>query len=255
MGLARTSGHGAICARHNAVVSATETRGEGELGNAPVKLREAGVALELGGHTEKMFLAQDLIIPSPGVPANDPFLKLARSKGITVWSRDRTGLPFSGREADRHYRIERENDDHNAGARRRFLKAGAVKAFLAGNVGTPLIGEVEKVDAGSVAVAELSSFQLELVEKFRPNIGALLNLTPDHLDRHETMEAYATAKAKIFANTTELDAANMNADDAASAKYAEKAASILVQPAKACGAGSVLAGRQCIMLKGIRKSA
>jgi len=97
-----------------------------------------------------------------------------------------------------------------------------MRAYLAGNVGTPLISEVEKMDAGSVAVAELSSFQLELTEKFRPNIGALLNLTPDHLDRHKTMEAYAAAKARIFANQTELDAAILNADDAASAKYAPK---------------------------------
>jgi UDP-N-acetylmuramoylalanine--D-glutamate ligase len=78
------------------------------------------------------------------------------------------------------------------------------------------------MDAGSVAVAELSSFQLELIAKFRPNIGALLNLTPDHLDRHKTMEAYAKAKARIFENQTELDAAILNADDAASAKYAPK---------------------------------
>jgi UDP-N-acetylmuramoylalanine--D-glutamate ligase len=97
-----------------------------------------------------------------------------------------------------------------------------MNAYLAGNVGTPLISEVEKMDEGSVAVAELSSFQLELIDRFRPNIGALLNLTPDHLDRHKTMEAYGAAKAKIFENQTELDAAILNADDAASAKYAPK---------------------------------
>ena len=74
VGLARTGVATALfCAGHNAIVSATETRSEGELGDAPAKLRAAGVALELGGHTEKMFLAQDLIIPSPGVPADDAF--------------------------------------------------------------------------------------------------------------------------------------------------------------------------------------
>src|ERR1700675_3293025 len=87
VGLARTGVATALfCAGHNAIVTATETRGESELGDAPGKLREDGVALALGEHTEKTFLAQNLIIPSPGVPADDAFLLLARSKGITIWS-------------------------------------------------------------------------------------------------------------------------------------------------------------------------
>jgi len=201
-------------------VSATETRGESELGDAPGRLREAGVSLELGGHTEKMFLAQDLIIPSPGVPADDPFLLLARSKGITVWSEIELAYRFL---EGKLIGITGSNGKTTTTTLvHHILQAGAMKAFLAGNVGVPLIGEAEKMDAGSVAVAELSSFQLELIEKFRPNIGALLNLTPDHLDRHKTMEAYAKAKARIFENQTELDAAILNADDEASAKYAPK---------------------------------
>jgi len=76
VGLARTGVATALfCAKHNAIVTATESRDEGELGDAPAKLREAGVTLELGGHTEITFLAQDLIIPSPGVPATIPFFK------------------------------------------------------------------------------------------------------------------------------------------------------------------------------------
>ena len=87
VGLARTGVATALfCAAHNAIVTATESRPESELGDAPVNLRTAGVKLELGGHTEKTYLAQDLIIPSPGVPADDPFLRTARSKGITIWS-------------------------------------------------------------------------------------------------------------------------------------------------------------------------
>jgi len=221
VGLARTGVATALfCAGHNAIVSATETRGESELGDAPGRLREAGVSLELGGHTEKMFLAQDLIIPSPGVPADDPFLLLARSKGITVWSEIELAYRFL---EGKLIGITGSNGKTTTTTLvHHILQAGAMEAFLAGNVGVPLIGEVEKMDAGSVAVAELSSFQLELIEKFRPNIGALLNLTPDHLDRHKTMEAYAKAKARIFENQTELDAAILNADDEASAKYAPK---------------------------------
>jgi UDP-N-acetylmuramoylalanine--D-glutamate ligase len=221
VGLARTGVATALfCARHNAIVSATETRGEGELGDAPAKLREAGVTLELGGHTQKMFLAQDLIIPSPGVPADDAFLLLARSKGITVWSEIELAYRFL---EGKLIGITGSNGKTTTTTLvHHILQTGGMKAFLTGNVGTPLIGEVEKMNAGSVAVAELSSFQLELIEKFRPNIGALLNLTPDHLDRHKTMEAYAKAKARIFENQTELDAAILNADDAASVQYAPK---------------------------------
>jgi UDP-N-acetylmuramoylalanine--D-glutamate ligase len=221
VGLARTGVATALfCAGHNAMVTATETRAEGELGDAPAKLRAAGVTLELGGHTEKTFLAQDLIVPSPGVPADDKFLMLARSKGITVWSEIELAYRFL---EGKLIGITGSNGKTTTTTLvHHILKAGAMRAYLAGNVGTPLISEVEKMDAGSVAVAELSSFQLELIEKFRPNIGALLNLTPDHLDRHKTMEAYAAAKARIFENQTELDAAILNADDAASAKYAPK---------------------------------
>jgi UDP-N-acetylmuramoylalanine--D-glutamate ligase len=221
VGLARTGVATALfCARHNAMVSATETRSESEVGEAAARLREAGVTLEFGGHTEKMFLAQDLVIPSPGVPADDAFLQLARTKGITVWSEIELAYRFL---EGKLIGITGSNGKTTTTTLvHHILQAGAMKSFLAGNVGTPLIGEVEKMDAGSVAVAELSSFQLELIAKFRPNIGALLNLTPDHLDRHKTMEAYAAAKARIFENQTEMDAAILNADDAASAKYAPK---------------------------------
>jgi UDP-N-acetylmuramoylalanine--D-glutamate ligase len=209
-----------FCAKHNAIVTATDARPESELGDAPTKLREAGVKLELGGHVEKTYLAQDLIIPSPGVPADDPLLVKARSKGITVWSEIELAYRFL---EGKLIGITGSNGKTTTTTLvHHILKTGAMRAFLAGNVGTPLISEVEKMDAGSVAVAELSSFQLELIEKFRPNIGALLNLTPDHLDRHKTMDAYAAAKARIFENQTELDAAILNADDAASAKYAPK---------------------------------
>jgi len=89
-------------------------------------------------------------------------------------------------------------------------------------VGTPLIAYVEQMKAGTVSVVELSSFQLELTDKFRPNIAVFLNLTPDHLDRHKTMDAYTAAKARIFAKQTELDAAVLNADDAPTVALAPK---------------------------------
>src|SRR5262249_6669043 len=91
---------------------------------------------------------------------------------------------------------------------------------LAGNIGAPLIGKIDEVHSGTNIVTELSSFQLELIESFRPHIAVLLNLTPDHLDRHGSMEAYSRAKARIFENQKAFDAAVLNADDDASARLA-----------------------------------
>ena len=212
IGLARTGIATALfCAKHNAIVTATDTRPENDLGDAPAKLREAGVTLELGGHVEKTCLAQDLIIPSPGVPADHPLLIKARSKRITIWSEIELAYRFLEGEL---IGITGSNGKTTTTTLlHHILKHAGKQAILAGNVGTPLISCVEAMNSQTVAVVELSSFQLELIDKFRPNIGVFLNLTPDHLDRHKTLEAYTAAKARIFANQTELDAAVLNADD------------------------------------------
>jgi len=221
VGLARTGVATALfCARHNAVVTATESRPESDLGDTPAKLREAGVTLELGGHTEKTFLAQDLIIPSPGVPADDHFLQTARSKGITIWSEIELAYRFL---EGKLIGITGSNGKTTTTTLiHHILKSADVPTILAGNVGTALISCVEEMKSDTVTVVELSSFQLELIEKFRPDIGLFLNLTPDHLDRHKTMEAYAGAKARIFENQTELDAAVLNADDPPTLQFAPK---------------------------------
>lgn len=221
VGLARTGIATALfCRGHNAVVSASESRPEVELGEIPAKLREVGVKLELGGHTEATFLAQDIIIPSPGVPADDPFLRLAHSKGITVWSEIELAYRFlEGKLVG----ITGSNGKTTTTTLiHHILKTADYPALLAGNVGTPLISVVDQMNASTFTVAELSSFQLELIEKFRPDIGVFLNLTPDHLDRHKTMDAYAAAKARIWENQTELDVAVINADDPDSVKLAPK---------------------------------
>ena len=221
VGLARTGVATALfCSGHDAIVTATETRAENELRDAPAKLREAGVTLELGGHQEKTYLAQDLIIPSPGVPADDPFLTTARSKGVTIWSEVELAYRFL---EGKLIAITGSNGKTTTTTLvHHILKSAGMETFLAGNVGTPLISCVEAMHAGTVAVVELSSFQLELVDTFRPDIGVFLNLTPDHLDRHKTMEVYGGAKARLFAKQTELDAAVLNADDAPTVHYKPK---------------------------------
>jgi UDP-N-acetylmuramoylalanine--D-glutamate ligase len=221
VGLARTGVATALfCAKRNAIVTATDIRPESELEDAPAKLREAGVTLELGGHVEKTYLAQDLIIPSPGVPADDPLLAKARSKGITVWSEIELAYRFL--EGEMIGITGSNGKTTTTSLVHHILKTAGQNAVLAGNVGTPLISCVEEMNAKTVSVVELSSFQLELIGKFRPDIGVFLNLTPDHLDRHKTMESYAAAKARIFENQTELDAAVLNADDAPTVALAPK---------------------------------
>lgn len=219
VGLARTGVATALfCAGHNAVVTATDIRPESELGDAPGKLRDAGVKLELGGHHETTYLAQDLIVPSPGVPADDAFLNLARSKRITIWSEIELAYRFL--EGELIGITGSNGKTTTTWLVHHILKAAGYPAILAGNVGTPLISFVDQMNADTVSVVELSSFQLEWIEKFRPDIGVFLNLTPDHLDRHKTMEAYTAAKARIFEKQTELDAAVLNADDPPTAALA-----------------------------------
>jgi UDP-N-acetylmuramoylalanine--D-glutamate ligase len=221
VGLARTGVATALfCAKHNAVVTATDMRPESELREAPAKLREAGVTLEPGGHQEKTYLAQDLIIPSPGVPADDPLLLKARSKKITIWSEIELAYRFLEGEL---IGITGSNGKTTTTTLvHHILKTAGKNAILAGNVGTPLISCVDQMTPHTWSVVELSSFQLELIDKFRPDIGLFLNLTPDHLDRHKTMEAYAAAKKRIFGQQTELDAAVLNADDAPTVALAPK---------------------------------
>jgi len=221
IGLARTGVATALfCTKHNAVVTATDARPESELGDVPAKLREAGVSLELGGHVEKTYLAQDLIVASPGVPADDPLLMKARSKGITIWSEIELAYRFMEGEL---IGITGSNGKTTTTTLvHHILSSAGRNAILAGNVGTPLIACVEQMKAGTVSVVELSSFQLELTDKFRPNIAVFLNLTPDHLDRHKTVAAYSAAKSRVFAKQTELDAAVLNADDAPTVALAPK---------------------------------
>ncbi len=219
VGLARTGvATSLFCAARGALVTATDSRSEEELSDSIAPLRAAGLHLELGGHREETVMNQDLIVPSPGVPADVPLLQAARAKGVCIWSEielaDRfrkgrlIGVTGSNGKTTTTTLIEH------------ILKTAGFSTILAGNIGTPLISVVEHTNDATITVAELSSFQLELIETFRPNVSVFLNLTPDHLDRHHTLEAYSAAKARIWVNQTEADSAVLNADDSATASLA-----------------------------------
>ena len=219
VGLARTGIATALfCAARGARVTATEERTEAEVAEAAAKLRAAGCALELGGHREETFLAQDLIVPSPGVAPTLPPLAAARAQGLPIWSEIELAWHFL---QGRLVAITGSNGKTTTTSLiGHLLETAGVPMLVAGNIGTPLISRVETSSDSTVTVAEMSSFQLETIESLRPDVGLLLNLTPDHLDRHASFEDYARAKARIFENQTENDAAIVNADDAVAAQHA-----------------------------------
>jgi UDP-N-acetylmuramoylalanine--D-glutamate ligase len=222
VGLARTGIATALfCAARGARVTATEERAEKEVADAAAKLRAAGVALELGGHRPETFVRQDLIVPSPGVPPMTPALAAARATGIPVCSEIELAWRFL---RGRLICITGSNGKTTTTALTgHILETAGLPVQVAGNIGTPLISRVDVSCEAGFTVVEASSFQLESICAFQPDIAVLLNITPDHLDRHGSLEAYGRAKARIFENQTERDAAVLNADDAAASQYAPAA--------------------------------
>lgn len=215
VGLARTGVATAhFCLERGAVVTAVDSRTESEIGEMASALRHAGVQLRFGGDLRSAVEGQQLIVPSPGVPADADILQATRANGIPIWS-----------EIELAYRFLRGKLIGITGSNGKttttsliehILRHAGLPTILAGNIGTPLIARVNETSLQTWTVVELSSFQLELIETFRPNVSVFLNLTPDHLDRHKTLAAYAAAKARIFENQKEEDAAILNLDDAAS---------------------------------------
>jgi UDP-N-acetylmuramoylalanine--D-glutamate ligase len=169
------------------------------------RLRDLGVEVHLGSEEERLSKGVDLIVKSPGVPGETPLVVAARSHGIPVWSEIELGArllpnPILGVTGTNG---KTTTSELLGGI---FRSAGR-PVEVAGNVGRPLTALVEAVEAETWVVCELSSFQLEDVETLRPRVAVLLNLAPDHLDRHGTFEWYTDAKLRIFEQQTEDDAA------------------------------------------------
>jgi UDP-N-acetylmuramoylalanine--D-glutamate ligase len=212
VGLARTGVAVSLFAgAYGATVTATDLRPETQLGASVERLRAAGVKLEVGGHTPVRFLEHDLIVVSPGVPANLPAIEMARAREIPVWSEIELAWRFL---RGKLVAITGSNGKTTTTSLvAHMLKTAGIPTLVGGNIGVPLLSLVEYSDDSTVTVAEVSSFQLEGIQAFRPEVGVLLNLTPDHLDRHASFEEYAAAKMRMFENQLERDAALLNADD------------------------------------------
>jgi UDP-N-acetylmuramoylalanine--D-glutamate ligase len=219
VGLARTGVATALfCAGRGARVTVTEERPESQLAETAAKLRAAGVSLEFGGHTERIFSGQDLIVPSPGVPLSMPALAAAHAAGTPVWSELELAWRFL---RGRLICITGSNGKTTTTSLiGHILETGGLPVQVAGNIGTPLISRVDVSNDAGFTVVEASSFQLESIAAFRPDVAVLLNVTPDHLDRHGSFEAYGRAKARMFENQTERDFAILNADDEVASSYA-----------------------------------
>jgi UDP-N-acetylmuramoylalanine--D-glutamate ligase len=169
------------------------------------RLREAGVEVVLGADDPELLDGVDLLVKSPGVPPAAPLAAAARERGVTVWSEVELGFrllanPILGVTGTNGKTTTSELLGD-------IFRAAGKDVAVAGNVGRPLSGLDGALGEGAWIVCELSSFQLEDVDTFRPHIAILLNLAPDHLDRHETFEDYRAAKLRIFESQTAEDVA------------------------------------------------
>ena len=205
---------------HGAHVTLSDRRPAEELPEARQLARELGVKLETGGHTKRTFLEQDLVVVSPGVPTELAELAETRAAGIPVIGEMELASRFL---RGRIVAITGSNGKTTTTTLLgNILETAGFTVQVGGNIGRPLSSLVETSRPESVHVVEVSSFQLETIDQFRPALSVVLNVTPDHLDRHRSFESYAEAKARIFLNQTEEDFAVLNADDACCRSYAAR---------------------------------
>jgi UDP-N-acetylmuramoylalanine--D-glutamate ligase len=197
--------------RRGAQVTVSDLRSAQALSKEIPSLLEAGIVVEAGGHGLLTFRRQDLIVVSPGVPLSTPELVQVR----------RLGLPIIG-ELELAARFLKGKVLAITGSNGKtttttlsgeIFSAAGLNPLVAGNIGLPVIDVVDQSTEAGWSVLEVSSFQLETTESFHPHVAVILNITPDHLDRHGTFENYVAMKEKVFANQTGEDYLILNGDD------------------------------------------
>jgi UDP-N-acetylmuramoylalanine--D-glutamate ligase len=198
-------------ADHGARVAVSDTKSEEELHHEIPQLLDRGIEVQAGYHAERLFKEQELIVISPGVPYDVPQLVQARQAGIPVIGE----VELASRYLKGHtVAITGSNGKTTATSLvGEIIATGGKKTLVGGNIGTPAISFVDEATDDAWIVLEVSSFQLETIETFHPQIAVVLNVTPDHLDRHRTFENYAAAKSRIFENQVATDFTVLNADD------------------------------------------
>jgi UDP-N-acetylmuramoylalanine--D-glutamate ligase len=207
--------------RHGAQVTVSDVRSAEALAKDIPALLDEGIMVEAGGHGLLTFRRQDLIVVSPGVPLDTPELTQARN----------FGRPIIG-ELELAARFLRGKTLAITGSNGKtttttlvgeILEAAGFNTLVGGNIGVPVVALIDESTPETWSVLEVSSFQLESTEQFHPEIAVVLNITPDHLDRHGTFENYARAKERIFAAQTRDDFLVLNADNVRAAQAAPRA--------------------------------
>ncbi len=201
-------------------VTVSDSKPEAELRNEILLLLDHGITVETGGHGDRTFRGQDLIVVSPGVPFDAPQLEQARALGEPVIGEVELAAQFlPGPIVAITGANGKTTTTTLAGE---IIEAGKFPTLVGGNIGTPAISFADQARPDTWAVLEVSSFQLETIVSFRPRIAVILNITPDHLDRHKTFANYVNAKARIFENQQPEDFTVLNADDSATAGLADR---------------------------------
>ena len=194
-----------------AAVTVTDMAAEKDLAASVQELHQLGIRTELGGHFWESFASSDLIVLSPGVPHTHDFLLGAGQKGIPVIGEIELASRFV---RDPIIAITGTNGKTTTTSLLGdMLTQCGMQVFVGGNIGQPLIGYVDREEKADWVVLEISSFQLDTIDTFRPDIGILLNITADHLDRYPDMAGYADSKGRIFQNQTPEDISIFNAAD------------------------------------------
>jgi UDP-N-acetylmuramoylalanine--D-glutamate ligase len=212
VGLGKSGLAAALFLRHQgAQVTVSDIRSAESLAKEIPALLDEGIMVEAGGHGLLTFRRQDVIVVSPGVPLETPELVQARNVGRPIIGELELAARFL---KGKILAITGSNGKTTTTALAgEILKAAGYRTLVAGNIGVPVVGLIEQSTEDTWSVLEVSSFQLESTQQFHPAIAVILNITPDHLDRHGTFENYAMAKERIFARQDENDSLVLNADD------------------------------------------
>ncbi len=221
VGLGKSGLAAALFLRHKgAQVTVSDVRSAESLAKDIPALLEEGIMVEAGGHGLLTFRRQDLIVVSPGVPLDTPELVQVRKFGLPIIGELELAARFL---KGRILAITGSNGKTTTTALAgEILKEGGLPTLVGGNIGVPVVSLIEESTDATWSVLEVSSFQLESTEQFRPAIAVILNITPDHLDRHGSFENYARAKERIFAAQQASDCVVLNADNARAAEAAAR---------------------------------
>jgi UDP-N-acetylmuramoylalanine--D-glutamate ligase len=206
--------------RRGAHVTVSDVRSAEALAKDIPALLEEGIMVEAGGHGLLTFRRQDLIVVSPGVPLNTPELAQVKSFGLPVIGELELAARFL---KGKMLAITGSNGKTTTTALvGEILENAGMPTLVGGNIGVPVVALIDPSTDETWSVLEVSSFQLESTDQFHPSIAVILNITPDHLDRHGSFENYARAKERIFAAQDKNDCVVLNADNARAAAAASQ---------------------------------